>query len=270
MREYIQSSPDIPEEVLLSYEANREFVSGVLVETEFFHGTGAMCYDESWSVNDAINRILEEWIVPNEERLSNFFGISQSENVCLTRLWSYARVYASLFKSKEQGVEWEYKDRKWWIYMLAKEMIKEAIPSKEFWKKFISRTHLWWKAEINSLTWNKEWKSNRKSYWLYTMLYWKSDIENNFPVVIWVKKWQNIEIECPDLLWFRLFESRSISSINPEYFSHLQVPLTKVEEVKEKLQEIWVDIPVLAIEWCELHDSQIGHMQLINEGKNSF
>lgn len=270
MSEYLQTSSDIPEEVLLSYENNKELVWQVLEGTEFFHGTWAMCYDAWWSVNDAINKILEGWIQPNEERLSDFFWISDSENVCLTRLWWYARVYASLFKSEENGIEWEYKDRKWWIYMLAKEMIKEAIPSKEFWKKSIPRTHLWWKAEVNSLSWNKEGKSNRKSYWLYTMLYGKTDIENNFPVVIGVKKWSDTELEYPDLLWFRLFEARSISAINPEDFSHLQVPLLKVEKVKTKLKELWVDIPVLAIEWCEIHDSKIGYKTLIEDWKNTF
>lgn len=270
MWETLKTPSDIPQELLLSYEENKQHILSLLGETEFFHGTWAMSYDESWSINDSINDILENWIKPNEERLSDFFWISNKENLCLTRIWGYARVYASLFKSEEHGVEWEYKDRKWWIYMLAKEMIKEAIPSVEFWKKSIPRTNLWWKAEIDSFTWNKEWKSDRKSYWLYTMLYWKSDIASNFPVVIGVKQWADIDLEYPDLLWFRLFEARSISAIDTNNFSHLQVPLSKVDEVKQKLSDLGINIPVLAIEWCEIHDAHTWYTQLIEDWKNTF
>ena len=195
---------EIPDSVLYGYMANKDLVVKIMSETEFFHGTGSMNYTSDWWIEDTVNRILEDWIIPNDERLSEFFWISTRDNICITRMRVYARIYADMFDSWVQTLKHTFWTNPWWIYLLAKEMIKESIPSIRFWEKALPRTWKWFRAEYESSEWNKESKSSKK-YWLYKILYWKSDIKDNFPVVYGIKKWADIKLEYPDLLWFRLF-----------------------------------------------------------------
>lgn len=84
----------------------------------------------------------------------------------------------------------------------------------------------------------------------------KSDIESNFPIIIGVREdsFKPLPIKFTVM---RAYEKRSSEVISSEQFSHLQVPLSKVDAVRQRVQELGLDLPIVPIEFVELIQSEM-------------
>lgn len=210
-----------------------------------WHGTGRFQY-KNGKVVDVLENILKEGgLVPHRDPLDYTRGEMYSVSTSPSR--TYSSLYAQLhYESGKRFRPFNQTAYGWLFYMI--EIVKASFRHDRRLLKKDFRIQ-------NNLT-GKDTEYFHKKY-TREKVYRRdmvnggvSDIKGNYPVIIGIKEKTFQEAEIAEVL--RKHESRSETTISINDFTHIEVPVDNVKEMKYLLKKHGlVNLPVYAIEFGE-------------------
>ncbi len=242
------------------YEFSSAFLKELYKKVGYWHGTGRYHYKHLGegrynTINfeetiDILASIVDrgEISVHSEPWLKKIERIDIS-TVSHTPYRMYARLYACLHLCEKNKLKYEFGSQKIWMSILKKIqfsssefvyfLIFRAIP-----QLFNIKTYTHIKQFINSIR-----KPNSKKWNVLKSYLIKSDIENNYPILIGIDKSVSI---MRNTVLSRL-ETRTDSAIVLEHITHIEVPLDNVQETEDFLKQRNVRIQVIPMEFGEIY-----------------
>jgi hypothetical protein len=234
-----------------------EPIKKLLSQAAFWHGTGARQYKgdkrDPKSFGDetiaSLESILRNGLVPNFDPL-NDTDRADRRSVSVSSDRKYAQLYARMFLNKREKLAVDLENRALPFMVFAMTEIRAAIrkrmaPHEEYSLRegdFLekigntwSNTREAWEIFSNwtrSITKNPRFHGHPLSA-LSMLVCGFSDIPGNFPVLIGIKP--------DDVVRSHGKEGRFRRVINPSEMSHIEVPLTKVEEVRQLVRDLGID-----------------------------
>ncbi len=209
----------------------------IVQESILWHGTGRYKYDNG-EVGDILLGIINSGgLVPNNDDWDIKRGLSQT--ISFARDYSYARLYASLFLPLKDRTFRELVQR---LVLV----VRYFIPSK--WVAYneysLFRPHI-----IDTKRKLKEWgqKLTTKPPRFFTTLFlWGgTDIQNNYPIIIGVKRTAVKGTEGSRFV--DLYEERSEQMVSIADFTHIEVPKNRVSEVTNLFKDKQIKMLITAI-----------------------
>lgn len=250
-----------------AFEDNKEEIKELLDKTEFYHGTGAQHHIYEGSkytgnyvgIKNSLESILTEGLVPQHDPFNFVFETGAVNTTSLSGNNIYSRCYADLFFQEGTGVEYYYGSSLFWgsiiagklfferyIELIRTGMNKEEIQSHERIKdkkKHIKKAYEGWTRSFR-----RDRKYEGKNFAHVALA--KSDITNNFGIVIGIKN----DVVSPLRIKYESvshYETRTDINLLPAEFSHLQVPYTRIEEVRRVMETTNNSIPLVPTEYVE-------------------
>ena len=238
--------------------------------TQYYHGTGARHYHygteskygeaEPVLIN-TLARILEDGIQPQRDLFNKEFQTGTEKSISLTKHRIYARSYAQLFLTEGTELQYEYGQPNVWYSVILLRIYTGILISRFSTRRlFKSRQESWKKVLIR---WTRSFRQDGKyeGSSLVRCMNGRSDIPHNFGIVIGIKqdKLEPLTINYPNI---SKDEIRVAKPIQPTSFSHIQAPLRYIHTVKEACQAAGLDIPVIPLEFVELHNQKVGLRKL--------
>ncbi len=216
-------------------------MSNFAADISYFHWTWNMAHNfwahkYHWKIEgirNVLNEILNDWIKPFPDPLNPDYSATTS----LTADPKYALLYALLYS--EKGTAQRYWINRFWEW--ARVLSKILIEVKPFsYKKYRVK----WKRIVG----NKEFKTWANSFndtdyqtwilsWLRAMIWWESNIEWNFPIVLGIK---NLNSQFKEMPWWN--EIRIHWWILPENIGAIFVPRDKIKTLPA------TNIPIFPLE----------------------
>jgi hypothetical protein len=274
-RLYQEKMQPVPKEVVDAYEENRTEIENLFGRERpkdlLYHGTGNLQYagDKyngglTGELRHPLNAILEHGIHPHLDVWNSAAGGYNSSSIATT--WPYAKVYADFHQSPQNSLAWEYGDKTDWLsYFMAattvahgKDYVKRGIktPRKVLQELREARRGMKVNKSQGDLNRLQSWISyvrkpspNETARQIFNS---KTDIPDNFGAVIIVDpKGVNVAPKGPGV-----YEVRTLDPIPPDNFLVLAVPLDKVEEMRRKVFQLELNIPILPTETVDYHMSQ--------------
>lgn len=256
------------------FEAQRAQIEALLAQTWCYHGTGAKHYlhqgeskydgiiDE---VGDSLGSFLSEGLKPRHDMYNQLLQTGADNSISLSENRMYARLYAELFLYENDELAYMYGPRPFWWRLTGVKSVRlqtQAIlhmPIVELMKslkRINPREKQTMKGKVKLWTGSIRKDGKYKDDPFGAMSRAKSDIESNFPIIIGVREdsFKPLPIKFTVM---RAYEKRSSEVISSEQFSHLQVPLSKVDAVRQRVQELGLDLPIVPIEFVELIQSEM-------------
>jgi hypothetical protein len=236
-----------------------------LTEATYWHGTGRFHYanngsrygqietDKTTDVLDSI--IVKGGLIPHHDPWINSAGAT----VSLGTVRMHSKVFARLHLHEHDTLKYELGDFSFWLQLYAKLLFLWGFTDyKSFYylsKNLVKRSTF---GDIQ--TWAG---SIRKPYQgkrvigIYDLLKANipgSDIAGNYPILIGIKNDLTPLIDTIPLT--HTVEVRSLSIVTLDKFSHLEVPLNKLEETQVLLKQSNINLPVLPMEMVDVYLSQ--------------
>jgi hypothetical protein len=172
-----------------------------------------------------------------------------------------------MFFPENKPLEYTYGPLNLWLYHIIKRVFigfiinnlsleklfkirEENEPRKRYNKTFLHWTR----------SFRKDGKYEGKS--VLKQMNGRTDIPNNFGIIIGTKKGtvRLVDVKYPN---FEKDERRTDKTILASDFSHIQVPLKYLQLVKKECKQAGLEVPVIPIEFVELHNHKLGLRKLI-------
>jgi len=250
------SIKSFPPELIASYEKATE-------NADFWHGTGRFQYSQG-KIVDAFQNVIDSGALkPKGDVYSIIVSGKEMQSVSATRLRIIARSYADThgLGIQEQN---RYGSSLWWAayyYNLCHVEIvaRHGLTLAKNWSTFNQMS-----TDSNGeRTWGKKVHTKAKSVWDVFGL--GSDITGNYPILFGVKEGP-ATAELPKSM--KKWEVRIIAPITFSDLSHIEVPETKVDEVRELLLKHGYDVKVFPIEVGEFVASRKSLADLLYKNKD--
>ena len=211
-----------------------------------WHGTGRYKRNNGARI-DILTSILEAGsLTPVEDVYAILSGNGTMESISLTRLRIIARSYADMFGKGFQEKN-RYGDALMWnSYYYGLFYARTYGLHYPTLKKNYARWHALAHDKNGHTTWGKKVNVNAKNVWDIFGL--GSDIEDNYPIIFGIQNITDIALLSPV---FRAYEVRVNRKILLQEINHIEVPASKVADVKTLLGQFNIDIPVVSIELGE-------------------
>lgn len=210
-------------------------------DISYFHGTGNVAHNfwthkYHWKIEgirNVLTTILNDWIKPFPDPLNADY----SSTISLTSDPRYALLYSLLYSEKGTGkTYWVNRFREWAKVLSRILVVGKPISLKAYrvkWKRIVGNKEL--KNWTNSF--NNEDYQRWVLSWFRGMIWWESNIEWNFPVVLGIK---NLNSQFKEMPWWN--EIRIHWWIPPENISAIFVPRDKMNALPA------TNIPIFPIE----------------------
>ena len=275
-------------EIRKQFESQCAGIKKLLGQSAYFHGTGAFHYKNLGAskydgttdeINDSLRSFLTNGIVPQFD-LFNEEWTKAGRSISLTKLPIYARIYASLYLNENEKLDYEYGSRAFWWRLLLTRMVVQGVTDPDLMTKaFMDRAKRIFNPKgCPDIVQRKKRKHQQSRAWtsgfrkddqaadsplhvFRTMETGKSDIPGNFPVIIGMRS-EGVLLLPIKYEAVKSYEYRTDRVIDPANFTHLQVPINKVEEVRKRVKELGLQIPVVPIEFVEIINSDTSIKQL--------
>lgn len=218
-----------------------------------WHGTGRYEHRNDSEIVDVLHMILKDnGLLPQPDTIDHITGPSDSISTARSRM--YARPYADMHQDRDQPLSYRYgKPSYWGKYFMSPVPIEVAIEGKLWNKK--NREEASPEVYSGMQRWRDKVNKTPHTLGLYNALDEGSDIAGNYPILIGLKE-MAFE-EGPISKTLARHESRSTTNITIDSFTHIEVPLNKVDEVRQILeQNNQTNLPVIPIELGEYYCSQ--------------
>ncbi|MBP7058291.1 hypothetical protein KBB06_03075 [Candidatus Gracilibacteria bacterium] len=267
-------------EVRTQFEEQKDEIIKILQGTDFFHGTGAKHYPEKYNgtsieIKDSLSAFLTEGLIPQYD-LFNKNWTKAERSLSFTQLQVYARLYASCFLSEGENLAYEYGSRAFWIRLLLTRMAVNAVTDPLYVKTVAKKKLKRWSGDPDALQekqelgkdsrfWTRSFRNDDKFIGglgaFRALEKAKSTIPGNFPVII---GFNNKDINLLPIKYktISMYEQRTDSIIPPQNFTHIQVPLSNLAQVKKRVQDLGLQVQVIPIEFVELVNSDSSIQQL--------
>lgn len=219
-----------------------------------WHGTGRYQYTPPnyETKRDVIQGILQNnGLVPHRDLLDYSRGIMYSISTSPSRL--YSSLYAQLHYEKGKRLRNPFLTGYGWAVFMRG--IAETAITKD--RQLLNRQFRQDKGLTNDGTLYFHQKYTKSAVQPKEMIMGgQSDIQDNYPILIGITK--NAFPEEDIAVVLRKHESRSTVPIEMNKFTHIEVPLVHVNEVKTLLKETgYEDTVVLPMEWGEAYSKTL-------------
>ncbi|MBP9780099.1 hypothetical protein KBD33_05785 [Candidatus Gracilibacteria bacterium] len=244
----VQKSPD-----LISYPK----------DCKYWHGTTALQYGNDGEIISVIENILQSGIVTHEVWTKR--NLHPQEEICLARKRWNARIYAMTGNTKSRPLLDEselYKgNSRWWRKGTLEMMSELGLDGYRHYVRtyvipMILHNNKWRLIEGQYEQWIAKYTQQKgKSPLLHSLL--RSDIAGNYPVIIGIRDGsfdRSDMSRTPDLA---KLEMRTKQTLTTDYFTHIEVPRSKVNEVEQLAEKLGLNyLPILSME--EVESQKIG------------
>lgn len=207
----------------------------------YFHGTWNMAHN-FWDhkyrwVTNGTRHVLREILTHGIRAFPDPLNPDYSPTVSVTSDPKYALLYALLYSEKgTANLYWV--NRLWeWARVLYK-ILREAKPFsiKKYrmkWKRIVgNREFKRWANSFNNVDYQK-WALS----WFCAMIWWESNIEWNFPIILWLK---DLNSNIQEMPWWN--EIRVSWWIPPEHIGAIFAPRDKIKTLPT------TNIPIFPLE----------------------
>lgn len=244
----IQNDPD--------YQTALPVIQGIYRDVWRWHGTGRYQYlpPHYHAVIDVLASIgVAGGLIPHYDPLDYVKGPMHSVSTSPSRL--YASLYAQPHYEKGGRIRYSWATAAGWMFYL-----KEIVKKDNRLLKGKFRTEHGLRGQPVAYFHKKYTRQPVQDRTLF--LGGLSDIPGNYPLLIGIRENAFEEAHIADVL--RTHESRSKTPIPYHLFTHLEAPLNYRTEVKEKLAECSIDLPIIPIEWGDEYSKTLPLSWVLN------
>ena len=226
-------------------------------KAKYWHGTGRYQRDADGSVKDLLSSILTDGLKPAVDMADMKRGPGQSLSVTNARM--YGRVYAQTHSSAGNQLKNYYGSQSFWGGVFNGATLHDLIKGNEV--RDLAKNALQNNAKTHGQT-----RVDHRGVTVTNYIL-GSNIPNNYPILIGIKpdSFEPVEIS----QYLSRYEQRSISSITPDQFTHIECPFENIKETKQLLTESGIDLTVLPIEATEEFVAQIPFTELASGSLHS-
>lgn len=227
--------------------------------SKFWHGTGKYHYKGSATIDVLLNIIKYKGLTPTKD----VYGVVLNGKITNTVSLSTSRIIARSYSDINGKGKFElnrYGDTLTWVsYYYG--LFYAHLYTFDLYKiiKYYKTWHQLSHNEDGHNEWGKKTNKNAKDVW--DIFYLGSDIEDNYPILFGIKTLKScLAIDKK----YQKYEVRSSKLISLADLSHIEVPLKKVNEVNNLLNNFSINIPVCSIELGEYASSKQTFSKLLN------
>jgi len=226
----------------------RKHYEATVAQTMYWHGTGRMQHDGSGKIVDVLVQLLkQQGLRPSKDVFDAKHGEMFSTSVAHHRM--YARIYGDMHEYGGANLRERYGSPRFWAYYFIMAINLHATKELGLWNPKTRREQ------------HAAWRKQGKEVWAVkvhqnpgeaTGKFFDngSDIIGNYPILIGMKSGDYTLLKTAD--YVARYESRIGSPIPIGAFTHLEVPGSKISEVKALLKKHGhEDLPVFTFEGCE-------------------
>lgn len=243
--------PPPPGNLIAEYNRKRSFIEDLYRDVGYWHDTGRKQYREGEVIDVLDSLLTSRGLLPSRDQFDLKKGETFSTSVTDRRM--YASLYAKMHQTDKASLEYEYYPRSVWskIFlgvinrMAGDELLPGANP--------IDILKMGIKFRLDYRNWYK--KVRRNPSLRQRLRNIKSDIPNNYPILIGVRENYINPIDTSGFV--SLYERRVGGHIPIEGITHLEVPLSKVLETERFLEQKGIgNLPVIPMELGEIFSSK--------------
>lgn len=227
--------------------------------SKFWHGTGKYHYSGGATINVLLNIIKDKGLTPTKDVYGVFLNGKITNTISLSKSRIIARSYADINGKGKFEVN-RYGDALTWVsyyygLFYARLYIFDLYKIIKYYKIWHQLSH----NKDGHNEWGKKTNKSAKDVW--DIFYLGTDINDNYPVLFGIRKLDScLAIDKK----YQKYEVRSSKLIKFSDFSHIEVPLNKVNEVNILLKSYSINIPVYSIELGEYASSKQTFSNLLN------
>lgn len=216
------------------------------------------------AIISVLDSILDQWIMPHYDPLNESRKTNTTHTSSITSNRMYARLYADKYNYND--LDYYYgKSKEWRIHLWSRILMDVFIDN--IIKKDISIAHKWSELSmwLDHIIKNKDSYRHPKTWHLnlsWFVIWAKTDIDNNFWILIGIKKDTKLDVAPIAASWWRKTETRISSPISVDSFSHIEVPAFYVDLVRKHISNKWIQCPIIAMEDGERLCSTLWNKQL--------
>lgn len=262
-----RSIETVPDEVLGAYDEYGEDIARIygtdhLKDDYLFHGTGHYHYKPKGNhkydnfTNTETVDLLETILTTGLQPQTDIWMPTPGNNptVSLTRQRFYSKWYAD--RHNHNPLDWSFGNSFDWAFNSVVRTIDDvmSVPYTFMLLRSMSEKHLGLLGSAQK--WVSDVRNDLHPRSDYTVV-WKSKstIEDNFGVIVGINR---EHVKSYDLHLLKRSESRTLSPIQPDQFSFIEVPLAYVATAKTKATELGLpDLTVLPTECVDYHLSKM-------------
>jgi hypothetical protein len=231
-------------------------------QAAYWHGTGRLHYAADNKLIDVFEKIIKEGGI---QPFKDVFDIKQGNmtSISVARQRMYARIYADMHEYKGADLKKRFGSPRFWAYYFIMAINLHAIKEMGLWNpKALKKQQAEWRQQGEDIWTIKVIKrSGRPTGQFFNT---GSDIKANYPIIIGIKNGKYKQLETA--AYVAHYESRIGSTIPVSAFSHLEVPETKIEEVKRLLTKYGHSkLPVFAFESSERTQADKHFSELVRQ-----
>ena len=220
-----------------------------IINVKFWHGTGGFEYNSTGDITPIFDNILKNGLKTQQDNYLIIYSRKLSmKSISLVTKRIIARCYADNHNFKDPKT-FRFGDSIFWIV-------------RHYTKMYVlAYTIFALRSLMNILNWRKKNKINSKKSWsgkvnktcknTWESFEKYSDIRENFPVILGIKKLNKIA-KLPKI--FSETEIRSLEDIPFEDIIHIEIPLEKYNELSNKIRKYNQKVKIFPIELGELFE----------------
>lgn len=221
-----------------------------------FHGTGRLANDydgrdkskPNGKIKDVLTSVVTEGLQPQSDHIAKLI-LPVTQTISLTKQRIYARLYGEKFgedDEKETHLQYTFgPHNQWWKYYIDECMRRGQNLRNARW---LNTLHKNFKTRFTAEE-AKYWRNEdfHKARWFAN----KANVEGNYPVIIGVNESAVKPMTLP--LGLSDFEIRSETDILPDSIKVIEVPDTKIAEVRSQIARLGIThIEIIPIEVGEV------------------
>lgn len=266
-KDRIRTLPDELQSAYKSFLPQIEDLYGI--KTFLWHGSERYQYKDGKTI-DVLDQIINDnGLIPNKDPYDSMTGIGNTTSFALSRM--YARMYSDMYLDERKKPSYEYGSRLFWATKFIGETVIKGVgeAARDIGFKKIAKDpkDFITRLKNNNRGWISKFRSDaftdpKPISKIFSTL--QTDIAGNYPILIGVT--QDGFTPVPTSKYIGKHEKRTKDSIPLKKFTHIEVPLEKVAEVKRLLQEKEIELPVIPIEVGEQYCSQFPYQTIVNGG----
>lgn len=227
----------------------------------YWHGTGRFHYKvtgkskydgvDHTQTYDVLQSIIDAQCLAPKYDPFVAFNKKFGETISLSPYRIYARGYAEFNLPEEMPLQYTYGSTRFWHHFLAPINIMYGNPFLILMSVLIMEIYRPYKKY--AARWTHTFRKTKNEWSILDFYKLRSDIPHNYGVLIGIRKEGVHPIHFNKVV--ERFETRTDQPIEWKYFTHIEVPLSKVEETERLLKINNVILPVIPIEIGELYCS---------------
>lgn len=266
LHSYRLRAENVKKEKEADYQSYLPRIKELYAKATYWHGTGGYHYSyqgesryESVDTKELIN-VLDSII--EQDRLTPHqdpWIVSGGKTVSLGTVRMHSRLFARIHQYEKDSLFYELGSAQYWVQLYVMLLIfwsclnlKDVYQfAKSFFRLSSYKDMQTWGSAIRK-------PKNGKVISVWDVLSGNvmgSDIEINYPLLIGIAKGTLKVVETVPLT--HAVEVRSLEPIRLSDFTHIEVPLAKVKDTQELLNNRGISLPVLPIEFVDMYLSNI-------------